>query len=421
MEKFERRAGEPIIQSLLDIDFYKFSMGQWIFHRYPDVKVKFGLTNRTKGILLADSIPEKDLRGELDHIRALRFNNSELHYLRGTNEYGYRMFQENYLEFLSKLELPEYSLEKNSEGQYKLEFSGSWKAVTYWETLALSIISELYYESQLKKLSQFQRDAVYAEGILRLDRKIKSLLEHPEIIFSDFGTRRRFGRSWQDYEVAALASRVSKTQFRGTSNVYLAMKHGLLPMGTSAHELGMVLAAIRENGSPESLRESQDEAFCSWWNDYGVGLSIALTDTFGSKFFFRTASRHIAREWKGLRQDSGNPLEFAKMAMEWYRGHGIDPKKKTIIFSDQQNMETMLKITEAIKDEIMISFGWGTDLTNDLGYKPLSLVIKVVEADGKPAVKLSDNLAKAMGDSETVERYKKMAGYKISFWEDCRS
>ena len=177
----------PIIESLLDVDFYKFTMGQMVFLRYPDVPVTYALTNRTREIRLASVVDEVELREELDHARSLRFNNSELHYLRGTNEYGDRMFSEDYLDFLRGLALPEYELDQ-VDGSFQLSFTGLWSHAIYWETIALALLSELYYRSLMRKLSTFEKDLVYAEGKMRLANKIRVLREHPQIEFVDFGT-----------------------------------------------------------------------------------------------------------------------------------------------------------------------------------------------------------------------------------------
>lgn len=334
----------PIIRSLLDTDFYKFTMGQLVFRRYQNIKVVFSLINRSK-TPLARFIHEEDLRRELDHVRELRFNNSELHYLRGTNEYGDRMFSEDFLQFLRNMELPPHHLERVGN-DYRLEFSGPWPSVMYWEIPALAIVNELYYRAQLEKMSRFERDMVYATGIARLMEKIEALRQFPDITLSDFGTRRRFSGAWHDYLVGVLAEELPK-QLRGTSNVLYAMEHGLLPMGTSAHELPMVVAAIafaRADGSrsdSEILSEAQNEVLCGWHDLYGLGLSIALSDTFGSEFFFRTALAEVARDWKGTRQDSGDPYRYGEQAIEWHKRYGVHPKDKLVVFSDQLHVRTL--------------------------------------------------------------------------------
>jgi nicotinate phosphoribosyltransferase len=399
----------PIIESLLDVDFYKFTMGQMVFLRYPQVSVTYALTNRTREIRLADVVDEGELREELDHARSLRFNNSELHYLRGTNEYGDRMFSEDYLQFLRGLELPEYELEE-VDGSFRLRFSGLWSHAIYWETIALALLNELYYRSLMRKLSPFENDLVYAEGRVRLAHKIRVLREHPEIEFVDFGTRRRFSREWQYYVDRTLAEELPG-QFVGTSATESAMLHGLVPMGTSAHELYMVMSSIM-NESDDRIRASHNRVLEDWWDLYGWGLSVAVTDTYGSEFFFRDMTEDQARAWKGLRHDSGDPFEFGERAVDFYQNYGIDPKEKLLIFSDGLELETILALAERFQGRVKLSFGWGTNLTNDMGFDPVAIVVKAIEACGTRTVKLSDNLAKATGSKEDIERFKRIFGHR---------
>jgi len=207
-------------------------------------------------------------------------------------------------------------------------------------------------------------------------------------------------------------------QLAGTSNVYFAMKFDLKPIGTFAHELDMVYSGIY-CGSDEELRGSHNRVLEDWWNLYGAPLSIALTDTFGSKFFFEDMTKEQAEKWKGLRQDSGDPIEFGERAVKFYESHGIDPKTKLIVFSDGLDVFTIVKLAEHFKGRINVTFGWGTNLTNDVGFDTLSLVVKAVEANGKPLVKLSDNLAKAMGPAKVVERFKRVFGYTNTDSKEC--
>jgi len=399
----------PIIQSLLDVDFYKFTMGQLAFHRYPKIQVRYGFKNRTKAVKLAKIINPCKLREELDWTRDnVRTDKSELHYLRGTNEYQDRMFEEDYLEFFRELQLPDYHLEV-IDGNLVLEFAGPWPSVIYWETMALAIINELYYHALIKGMNRFNQDLVFAEGKMRLAEKIERLRAYPEITFSDFGTRRRFSFDWQDYVVGVLAQELPR-QFLGTSNTYLAMKHALLPMGTEAHEMDMVYTGIF-HGSDDEIRSSHQKVLEDWWAEYGWGLSIALSDTFGTDFFFRDMSREQANAWKGIRQDSGDPIAIGEKAIAFYRSHGIDPMEKLIVFSDGLEVDKIIELYEHFKGRIRTTFGWGTNLTNDLGFKPLSIVIKIIEANGHGTVKLSDNLAKAIGKPEDIERFKRIFRY----------
>ncbi len=407
----------PILSSLLDLDFYKFTMGQLVFLKYPDVPVVYSLVNRTRSVRLADLIDQGELRVELDHARSLRFNNSELHYLRGTNEYGDRMFRESYLEFLRELQFPPYELEE-VDGSFRLQFDGLWSKGIYWETVALAIVNELYYRSLMKPLSRFEKDLVFARGKMRLAEKIRVLRGHPEISFVDFGTRRRFSRDWQHYVDRTLAEEMPQ-QFLGTSSTESAMLHGLVPMGTSAHELTMVMSGIMHD-SEDLIRASHNRVLQDWWDLYGWGLSVAVTDTYGSEFFFRDMDQQQARDWKGLRHDSGDPFEFGERAIRFYQDHGIDPREKLLIFSDGLELPMILALCKRFQGRIKVSFGWGTNLTNDLGFEPISIVVKAVEAAGHRTVKLSDNLAKATGSREDIERFKRIFGHSHEHEEAVR-
>lgn len=417
------RRDEPIIRSLFDVDFYKFTMGQHIFLKRPDVPVTFGLVNRTADEHLAKIIDIGRLREELNAVMKITPTKSEIHYLRGTNEYSERMFCEPYLDFWSKLQLPEYLLEQTNDGQFRLEFSGDWQSVTYWETLGLSIINQLRNESLKMSLSRFGKECYEAEGLLKLRQKISEIarlmiVEHLPIKISDFGTRRRDSLEWQDRVVGILVEELPEA-FLGTSNVYLAMKYGLLPMGTKAHEEDMVLANLEENskgGLIRALRRGNRE----WFEMYGYGLSIALSDTFGTDFFLREiADEDFARHWKGSRQDSGDPLVYVDKMLAYYHEYGVDPMERMIIFSDGLNVKAIEKIARYCAGKIGFSFGWGTDLTNDLYLKPISLVCKVIKANGRPAVKLSDNIAKAIGPPKEVEKYKRWTEYASGYYKTC--
>ncbi|MEK7641653.1 MAG: nicotinate phosphoribosyltransferase [Patescibacteria group bacterium] len=401
---------EPIIHSLTDTDFYKFPMGQFIFNYFRYAKVTFGLKNRTLTIPLARIIPEAQLREELDHVRTLRFNNTELHYLRGTWEYQERMFLEPYLAYLKEYAPPEYELEYRGD-DIILTFSGDWCDSSPWEIYGLEIINELYFRNMLKGYTAFNKDVVLAEGKKRLAEKIKILKQNPQITFSEFGTRRRFSRDWQEYVVAALAEELPPEQFRGTSNTFLAQKYGLLPMGTNAHELQMVIAGLMQ-ATDRLLLDSQNYMLETWWRQYGEPLSIFLPDTFGTESFLKIISPEMLRTWKGFRQDSGDPIAEGEQWIRAYEAIKVEPRKKMMVPSDGLELETMLKIEKHFRGRLMTSFGWGTNLTNDLGLKPLSLVIKAQSVNGIGLVKLSNNPAKAMGKKEDVERYMRVFGYQ---------
>ena len=221
-------------------------------------------------------------------------------------------------------------------------------------------------------------------------------------------------------------------QFRGTSNVHLAHKHNLMPMGTSAHELVMIatgIADIKSNGDRYTIREAQNQILNKWWAKYGFGLSICLADNFGTKFTFETAPPIVATEWKGTRHDSGDRLRYTEKTIQWYNQHEVDPESKIIVFSDGLTEMSMIQTFNYCRGRIGATFGWGTNMSNDfeprpdIGLIPLSLVVKpsTVSVDGRSQglVKLSDNIAKAMGTPEDIERYKKIFNYDERFFEPC--
>ncbi|MEK7570378.1 MAG: nicotinate phosphoribosyltransferase [Patescibacteria group bacterium] len=412
-----RSNSEPIVTSLLDVDFYKFTMGNFIYKHYRDVIVTFGMKNRTSTVRLADCIDEHELRAELDHVMTSRFTQSEIYYLRGMDVYGKNMFSEEYLEFLKNMGLPAYELQV-IDGQFDLRFTGPWAAVSLWETIALGIVNELYYRALLRDKSRFQRQAIYADGIRRLHDKIEVLKKRPRIKFIEFGTRRRFGRVWQRDITRALSEELPRSQLLGTSNTELAHELGIIPMGTSAHELPMVRGALAR--SDAELIASTEVVLDQWFDLYGVGLSIALPDTFGSEFFFKVFGEERARKWKGTREDSADPLLAGIERITYYRKLGIDPKTKLWLPSDGLDLQKILDIDDRYGDQMNISYGWGTTLTNDLGLPTLSLVAKAIAANGQPTVKLSDNLAKAMGPAKEIVRYKGVFGYTETHEETCR-
>jgi nicotinate phosphoribosyltransferase len=415
----------PIVTSRLEPDFYKFAMGQLIWRKYGDIDVTFAFKNRTAKARLGEVIDLGELREHLDHARSLMFTNSELHYLRGTNEYQQRMFDEEYLEFLRRFRLPHYNLEIK-DGDVDLTFSGRWDEVTYWETIALSIVNETYYRTLLRGLSRFEREAIFAAGIRRLRRKIATLRARPDIAFSDFGTRRRFSRAWQHYIDDTLMQELNggsfEGQFLGTSNTYSAMRAGLVPMGTSAHELPMIMAGLLDAGEadPEWLRRAQRQVLDDWWEQYGWGLSIFLPDTFGTDFFFTVVTDDDLRRWKGFRWDSGDVLQFGERIIQAYERTGVDPNEKMLVASDALDLPLMLDVQQELGTRLRVSYGWGTGLTNDLldnemvgdwWFGPMSLVVKPITANGRGLVKLSDNPAKAVGRADDVARYKRAASY----------
>ena len=411
---------QPVMQSLLDVDLYKLTMLQFIYHRYPQIPVTFAFKNRTASLRLADWIEPEALRDELDHARSLRFASEELDYVAGITVDDIRLFpNRDFLDYLSQFRLPSYDLNA-VDGQLYLQFHGPWVDVSLWETIALAIVNELYFRAKLAQGGPNAPQEAHRVGMGRLEDKIQGITNRPNIKFSEFGTRRRFSGDWQAQVVRRLAEAVPD-QLLGTSNVALARETGLQPSGTMGHELYMVLAAHAHatEGTPEAIAASHSRVIDAWWDEYGAPLSIVLTDTFGTDFAVRDLTADHAAQWKGQRQDSGSPFDFVDKVIRFYEGHGIDPKTRLAVFSDGLTLETIVEIVCYIDGRMQSAFGWGTNLTNDVGYKPLSLVVKAVDASGKPTVKLSDNLAKANGPGDVIDLYKSIFGYAGTLNERC--
>lgn len=412
---------DPIIVSLLDTDLYKLTMGQLVWQRYADVPVTYDLTNRTTSVRLADYVDIDELRMQLDHVRTLRVTHDEIRQLREVTIDRKRLFCEAYLHFLATLRLPEYRLERRADGQYDLTFAGPWSTAIYWEIPGLAITNELYFAGKMRTFSDQSRREVYERGSKILDEKIDALIAHPEIAITDFGLRRRFSRDWHYHVDSRLTERLPPSQFLGTSCVASALEHQIQPIGTMAHELFMtvVAMAMANHGTDISaVRAAVQRVLNEWWEMYGANLSVILPDTFGSADFLASCTEDQLHAWKGFRQDSGDPFAFGEMLIARYRHAGIDPMTKLCVFSDGLDLPMILKLSH-FKNRIRVSFGWGTLLTNDMGFKPLSLVIKATQAMGEPTVKLSDNPAKALGPTDHIRFLKQAFHYRESNRIEC--
>ena len=434
---------DPVIRSLLDTDFYKLLMLQFIWKHYPKTQVSFSLFNRTSSVRLADMFATEEILGQLEHVRKLRFRKSELVWLAGNTFYGRRgIFEPAFLEWLEQdFKLSDYKLSVK-DGQFHLSFDGCWPETTMWELYALSIFDELRTRANMKKLSEFYLDILYAQAKTKLWSKIERLRGVPSLSVADFGTRRRHSFLWQEYVVKAMASNLG-SGFIGTSNAFLAHKHDVEAIGTNAHEIPMVLAALANDD--EAMRASQYHVLELWQNTYEGALHVMLPDTFGTTQFLKNAPEWTA-DWTGQRMDSKNPYVAGDEYIEWLKSRGRDPRDKLAIASDALDIDEIIGLhayfggtlqggTTAqdfrsaadFEDRrkwipgrrIRFSAGWGTLLTNDFRgcdpkgtneFDPISLICKVSEVEGRPAVKLSDNYAKALGPASEVERYRRVFG-----------
>ena len=405
---------DPIVRSLIDTDFYKLLMCQSIFRNRPDTIVRFSLINRTRSIRLADLIDEGELREQLDHVRGLRLTRGEGTWLRGNTFYGKRqMFRPDFMEFLENLRLPPYQLEKR-DGQYELTFEGRWPEVMLWEIPALAILMELRSRAVLETLGRFELQVLYARAMTRLWEKIEALRGlGPDLRIADFGTRRRHSFLWQDWAVQAMIEGLGE-RFTGTSNCLIAMRRDIEAIGTNAHELPMVYAALADTDA--ELRRAPYEVLADWHEEHDGNLRMILPDTYGTAGFLAGAPDWLAG-WTGIRIDSGDPVEGAETAIRWWQARGEDPRQKLVIFSDGLDVQKIVDLHHRFHGRVKVSFGWGTLLTNDFrglvagdGLAPFSLVCKAVSANGRPTVKLSDNPAKATGPASEIARYRRVFG-----------
>ena len=407
---------DPIIRSLLDTDFYKLLMLQMIWGLYRDVQVTFSLHNRTRRVRIADEIDEGELREQLDHARTLRFTKKEMIWLAGNTFYGRaQIFEPEFLAWLHDFQLPDYDLHKE-DGQYVLNFVGPWTHTSMWEIPALAIISELRSRAALRQYGRFALDVLYARAKAKLWTKVERLARLPDLKISDFGTRRRHSFLWQRWCVEAIKEGLGNA-FIGSSNVLLAMDNDLEAIGTNAHELPMVLAALAGHNE-EALRKAPYRVLQDWQRYYAGNLLVVLPDTFGTTAFLRDAPDWIA-DWTGFRPDSAPPIEGGEQILAWWRSKGRDPREKLLVFSDALDVDTIERAYRHFAGKVRMSFGWGTNLTNDFegcapipndGLKAISLVCKASSADGRPAVKLSDNPQKALGSPAEVARYLRVFG-----------
>lgn len=434
---------DPIVRSLLDTDFYKLLMLQFIWKHFRDTRVSFGLKNRSSRFRLTEMVPREAVIAQFEHVKKMRFRKSEMIWLAGNTFYGKQgIFEPAFLQWLElDFALSDYHLSER-DGQFELHFDGPWIAVTMWEIYALSIVNELKTRTALKGMSEFELDILYARAKTRLWGKIEQMRDVPGLAVADFGTRRRHSFLWQEFVVEAMHSELGKA-FTGTSNTFLAYKHDMEAIGTNAHELPMALAAIATND--EELKQSQYRILELWQQTYQGALRVMLPDTYGTTQFLQHAPDWVA-DWTGQRVDSKDPFVAGDEYITWLESRGRDPQSKLLIASDGLDADDILSLHAYFSGTIAPGFsardfhsaadftdktmwtpqrrirfsaGWGTLLTNDFrechprgedALEPISLVCKLTSANGHPAVKLSDNYQKASGPAELVQHYRDVFG-----------
>jgi nicotinate phosphoribosyltransferase len=386
-----------IITSLLDTDLYKFTMMQVVLHQFPGAQVEYRFKCRNPvGPGVEPLAPlASEIRDEIRSLCSLCFQAAELGYLRSM-----RFIKSDFVDFLGLFKLNEKYIDVRGlpSGELEVHIQGPWLHTILFEIPVLAIINEVYFRNT-QKLPDFM------EGRKRLDVKIAQLkgtgLESLKI--ADYGTRRRFSVAWHEEVLRTLNARLGSGptgQFAGTSNVLFAMKLGLTPLGTMAHEYLQACQALGPR-----LRDSQVFGFESWAKEYRGDLGIALSDVYGMDAFLRDFDMFFCKLFDGARHDSGDPFAWGERLIEHYKKNRVDPRTKTLIFSDSLTVPKTIELFRQFSGRCQLAFGIGTNLTNDLGYEPLQIVIKMVRCNGQPVAKLSDTPSKNMCEDEKYLAY----------------
>jgi len=373
-----------IIESLLDVDTYKFSMMQAVLHQFPGVNARFKFKCRNEGVKCTKE-QVAEIQRQIIHLCSLKFTADELNYL--STIY---FLKPDYIEFLRNFQLwKKYIKVAWMEGELLITIEGPWLHTILFETPVLAIVNEVYFNKADGNVAEL------VEGTNRFFKKINIIKElaDPGFKFSDFGARRRYSRSWHNTIIQELKERVPEN-FVGTSDVYFAYKHKVTPIGTMAHEW------IQAGQALTSIRNSQKFMLQKWADEYRGELGIALSDTLGIDVFLRDFDSYFAKLFDGVRHDSGDPITMGEKVITHYEKLKIDPKTKTIVFSDSLTIPRAIEIYKHFKGRIKVSFGIGTNLTNDLVREPLNIVIKMTHCNNQPVAKISDNPGKGMCEDE---------------------
>jgi len=381
-----------IITSLLDTDLYKFTMMQVVLHHFPAAQVAYRFKCRTPGIDLTPYLDQ--IRSEIEALCQLRFRAEELDYLASL-----RFIKSDFIDFLGLFHLNRkyLTVEPAAAGNGEIEIlvQGPWLHTILFEVPLLAIVNEVYFRAR-------QPVPDFAEGRRRLQHKMQMIADNPELAgcqIADYGTRRRFSRTWHEEVIATLKQQFS-ANFAGTSNVLSAWQHGLTPLGTMAHEYLQACQALGPR-----LRDSQTYGFEMWAREYRGDLGIALSDIYGLDAFLRDFDLYFCKLFDGARHDSGDPFEWGERLIAHYQSCRIDPSRKTLVFSDSLDFERVVALYLRFRGRAQMAFGVGTNLTNDLGSEPLQIVIKMIRCNGQPVAKLSDNPAKNMCDDRAYVDY----------------
>jgi nicotinate phosphoribosyltransferase len=389
----------PIIVSLLDTDLYKFNMNMVMFHKHTNLNGTYLFKCRNKDVVFTNEMVN-EINAQIDHLCTLRFADEELDYLNSIS-----FIKSDYVEFLRLWHpIRKYvTCHGNPDGTLYLEVSGPLFSVMQFEIYLLEIVNEVYFRMKYDYLGLID------SARERLFCKLNSFrMEEYDFKFAEFGCRRRLSREWQDYVVSELL----KTGYCvGTSNVYLAMKYGCKPIGTYAHEYVQMYQGI----PGVQLAYTNKMAMEEWFEEFQGDNGTALTDTLGTDLFLKDFNKLQATCYTGVRHDSGDPIEWGEKLITHYQSLGIDPKTKTLLFSDSLDFDKAQKIYNHFHERINVSFGIGTFLSNDTHVEPLNIVIKLQYVNGHPVAKISDNPGKAMcQDMDYLEYLKSAVNYRLT-------
>lgn len=382
----------PCVVSLLDTDLYKFNMNQVMFHKHTNLNGEYIFKCRNKDV---DFTPEmiEEINAQIDHLCTLSFTDEELDYLGSL-----RFIKSDYVEFLRLWRpLRRYVTCDLVDGELKLIVRGPLFSVMQFEIYLLEIVNEVYFRMKYDYISLVQ--SAQEKLIAKMNGFRAQIYDFH---FAEFGCRRRLSREWQDYVMEEL---VKDDHCVGTSNVYLAMKYGVKPIGTYAHEFVQMYQGV----PGIQLAYTNKVAMEEWFEEYQGDNGTALTDTLGTDLFLRDFTKLQALCYTGVRHDSGDPYEWGDKIIAHYESLGIDPKTKTLLFSDGLDFDRAQRIYDYFKDRIKVSFGIGTFLSNDTYAKPLNIVIKLQYVNGHPVAKISDTPGKAMCQDERYLDYLKSA------------
>lgn len=393
---------EPIITHLTDNDFYKFLMQQVFFNRFPTANSKYVFKLRNAGISLTHI--RNNLNYQLDQLCNLKFQKEEIEFLDSLYINGVKIFKAGYLHMLKNFQLDRENIHVFCNGNnIEIIAEGNLYEVMFFEIFVLAIVNELYF-----KMMGTQPDFILAEK--KFDDKMARLIDldlttnhsiNP-VTFVDFGTRRRFSKEWQ-YKLIRKANEKYGKIYKGTSNVYLSKEFGTMPVGTMAHEYLQAMQVLAKQG----LINSQKEALEIWLDEYRGVLSVALTDVIGMESFLNDFDYLLSKAYDGTRHDSGDPFWWGDLQLSHYQKFNIDAKTKKLVFSDGLDVSMIEKLYKYFNEKTQLIFGWGTNLTNDLGIKAINIVMKIVECNNQPVVKLSDSEGKTMCEDENYVNYVK--------------